>query len=134
MSTIAATPSTDRVPWARRGAQLLLAVPLGGFQLVASIAFTFADGVKNPWQVLLVAWAWSMSVTCIFVGVRLGRSARLQRLAAGALAAQLAFCAVKLTVYHESASFVFGGIVLAAAALLALSRRGISPVRRPIAT
>ena len=123
MSTVAAAPSHRRAPWARRGAQLLLAVPLGCFQLVASIAFTVADGVKNPWQGLIVAWAWSMSVTCIVVGVRLARSDRMRRLAAGALAAQLGFCTVKLTVYHESASFVFGGIVLAAAALLALSRR-----------
>lgn len=129
MSGIVVTPSTSRTPWARRGAQLLLVVPLGGFQLVASIVFTFTDGVKTPWQALVVAWAWSMSVACIAIGTRLGRGTRLHRLAAAALAAQLAFCAIKLTVYHESASFVFGGIVLAAAALLALSRPRPRPLR-----
>lgn len=124
MSAVSALPSIRRTPWALRGAQFLLAVPLGAFQLIASIVFTFTLGITRWWEVLIVAWAWSMSSCCLAIGVRLARSERMYRLAGFALAAQLAFATVKLTVYHESASFVFGGFVLAAAALLALSRRG----------
>jgi hypothetical protein len=127
MTSLAAPAAAlaPRIPRTLRAAQLLLAVPLGIFQLAASVVFTVTLGVDTPWQVGVVAWAWTMSAACAVVAFRLARDGRARRAAFALLALQLGFSFVKLTVYHESASFVFAGVALAAAALLALRRAAL---------
>ena len=129
MSTVTATSPTAarrRVPLSVRGAQLMFLVPLGTFQLAASTYFLTTLGVDGPLDVLVGAWAVAMSAAGAVTGLVLGRGRlRTLRVALGLLAAQTAFGTIKLTVYGESASFVFFGFVVVAAALLALpaSRR-----------
>ena len=114
-----------RVPGTVRAAQVLFLVPLGAFQLVASVVFSITMGLHGA-EYLVAAWAILMAAAGVFTGLGLGRGDdRVIRLASGLLAAQAAFGLVKLTVYHESASFVFFAFTVACAVLLILpaSRR-----------
>jgi len=110
---------TQRPPLTIRGAQLLLFVPLGLFQLVASIVFSITLGLHSAGDWTVASWAWVMSASCAVTALRLGRQeAVVLRTALLLLAAQAGFSVVKLAVYHESASFVFMTFVVTAAGLL----------------
>ena len=121
-----------RVPISLRLAQALLFLPLGLFQLGAYIAFTSTEGVHGAKDWLVALWLPPMALACAFVALRLGRDARMARVALALLTAQAAFCFVKLTAYHESAAYVFFGFVIAAAGLLVLpaSRRYVGSAAR----
>jgi hypothetical protein len=119
------TAVRSRVPRTVRGAQFLLLVPLGAFQLVATIAFSIAMPLSGK-DYLPAIWAPIMASACIVTALRLGRGgARVRTAAWVLLAAQTAFSLLKLTVYGESASLVFLALTAACAGLLALpaSRR-----------
>jgi hypothetical protein len=118
----AAVPRRRSVTPAVRAAQAIFLVPLGLLQLVASIAFSTADGLHGA-QYALAAWAAAMGAAGVGVGLLLGTGRPgVRRLAVALLPAQAAFSLVKLTVYHESASFLFLGFVAAAALLLLAAR------------
>jgi hypothetical protein len=111
-----------RVPLTVRGAQVLFLVPLGSLQLVAAVVFGVTGDLQAA-EYAVGAWAVAMAAAGILVGLRLGHGgAAIRRLAFALLAGQTAFSIVKLTVYNESASFVFFAIIAAAAALLTTSR------------
>ena len=113
-----------RVPPSIRAAQAIFLVPLGALQLVAAIAFSISDGLHGA-QYAVAAWAVAMGAAGVVVGLRLGAGGAATRRAAFALlAGQTAFSLVKLTVYGESASFVFLGLTAAAAILLLVRRSG----------
>ncbi len=118
-------PATQRVPAAVRGAQALLLLPLGALQFVAAAAFLIADGVHGAGDCAVAAWVLLMAPCSVAIAIRLGRRRATLRTALLLLAAESAFSAVKLTVYHESASLVFFGFIAACAGLLVLptSRR-----------
>ena len=71
-----------------------------------------------------------MSATCALLAVRIYRSARARRIAFTLLAAQALFSVVKLTVYHESASFVFLAVIAATATALGVRMRPVRYARR----
>jgi hypothetical protein len=128
MTTSASTEPTtvrSRVPIAVRGGQFLLLIPLGAFQLVATIAFSLAMPMSGR-DYLPAVWAPIMASACIVTALRLGRGTRrVLRVALALLAAQTAFSLLKLVVFGESASLVFLALTAACAGLLALptSRR-----------
>ncbi|MGI5246337.1 hypothetical protein [Dactylosporangium sp. CA-139066] len=117
------------MPFSVRGAQFMMLVPLGGFQLVATIAFSLTMSLSGK-DYIAVVWAPIMSLACIIAALRLrrGEPGRL-RAALVLLAAQTAFCLLKLIAFGESASLVFLAFVAVAAGLLALpaSRRHFNP-------
>lgn len=127
-TTTSLEPSTTmrpRVPAAVRGAQFLLLIPLGAFQLVATIAFSIAMPLSGK-DYIPAIWAPIMAGACIITALRLGRgTTRLLGVALALLAAQAAFSLLKLIMFGESASFVFLALTAACAGLLALpaSRR-----------
>ena len=108
---------------AGRVAQFLLGIPLGLFQLAAVLMFTFNGTVVTLQDWLVAAWGAAMSATCAVLALRVYRSARARRIAFVLLGVQLAFGLVKLFVYHESASFVFGAITAVALATLVVYHR-----------
>ena len=115
----------SRMPHSVRAAQLLLLVPLGAFQLIASIAFSLIIPMSGK-DYLVAIWAPVMAGLCVAVALRFGRGTpRVLGIALGLLAAQTAFSLVKLLVYGESAALVFLALTAACAGLLALpaSRR-----------
>ena len=103
---------------AGRVAQFLLGVPLGLFQLAAVLGFTFNGAVVTLQDWLVAAWGAAMSATCAVLALRVYRSARARRIAFVLLGVQLLLGLVKLFVYHESASFVFGAITAVTLATL----------------
>jgi hypothetical protein len=111
---------------AGRVAQFLLGIPLGLFQLAAVIGFTVTDPTIAGADWLVVAWGLAMSAACAVLATRIYRSDRARRIAFALLAAQALFSAVKLTVYHESASLVFLSVVVVTGALLAAYHRASS--------
>jgi hypothetical protein len=116
-------PKPPSVPLAVRAAQAIFLVPFGLLQLVAALAFSVADGLHGA-QYAVAAWAVAMATASVAVGLRLGSGGAAVRRAAFALiAAQTAFSIVKLTVYGESASFVFLAFGAVAAVLLLTARR-----------
>ncbi|MEV6923440.1 hypothetical protein AB0M46_02840 [Dactylosporangium sp. NPDC051485] len=123
MTTTTAEPTTAvrrRVPIAVRGAQLLLLVPLGAFQLVATIAFSIIMPLSGK-DYIAAAWAPVMALACIVTALRLGRGApRTLRTALVLLAAQTAFGLLKLIAFGETAALVFLAVTAACAGLLAL--------------
>jgi|1186.fasta_scaffold669931_2 hypothetical protein len=118
-----ATPS--RVPRAVRAAQLVMVGPLGLLVGVAATAFTASSlSTMAPWEFAISAWAIALAVVNVTAGLRLGRgSAAARRALLVSIGAQIAFGVVKLTVYHESASFVFAA--LDAVALVLLTRPSV---------
>jgi hypothetical protein len=114
-----------RVPAAVRGAQLLLLVPLGAFQFVATITFSIMMPLAGK-DYIAAIWAPIMAAACVVTALRLGRgSARTLHTALALLAAQTAFGLLKLIAFGESASLVFLAVTAVCAGLLALpvSRR-----------
>jgi hypothetical protein len=128
MTTTTTQPVTAvrrRVPVAVRGAQLLLLVPLGAFQFVATIVFSIMLPLAGK-DYIAVIWAPIMAAACVVTALRLGRgSTRTLRTALALLAAQTAFGLLKLIAFGESAALVFLAITAVCAGLLALpvSRR-----------
>ncbi|MGW5237698.1 hypothetical protein ACWEOW_02055 [Monashia sp. NPDC004114] len=122
-TTASAEPTTtirSRMPRSVRAAQLLLLVPLGAFQLVATIAFSLTIPMSGKDYVVAV-WAPIMASMCIVIALRFGRGTpRVLAVALGLLAAQTAFSLVKLVVYGESPALVFLAMTAACAGLLAL--------------
>ncbi len=119
------TTARRKMPASVRGAQLLMLVPLGAFQLVATIVFSIAMPLSGK-DYLPAVWAPIMATACIVTALRLGRgTAVLLRVALALLAAQTAFSLLKLLAFGESASLIFLAITAACAGLLALpaSRR-----------
>ena len=114
-------PGATRV--AGRVAQFLLGIPLGLFQLAAVLVFTFNGTVVTPKDWAVAAWGAVMSAACAVLALRVYRSARARHVAFALLGVQLLFSVVKLVVYHESASFVFGAITAVALAALFLYHR-----------
>ena len=108
---------------AGRVAQFLLGIPLGLFQLTAVLVFTFNGTVVTLQDWLVAAWGAAMSATCAILALRVYRSARARRIAFVLLGVQLLFSVVKLVVYHESASFVFGAITALALGSLVIYHR-----------
>ncbi len=108
---------------AGRVAQFLLGIPLGLFQLTAVLVFTFNGTVVTLQDWLVAAWGAAMSATCAVLALRVYRSVRARRIAFVLLGVQLLFSVVKLLVYHESASFVFGAITAVTLAALLLYHR-----------
>ena len=109
--------------FAGRVAQLLLGIPLGLFQLAAVLVFTFNGTVVTPKDWAVAAWGAVMSAACALLALPVYRSARARHIAFVLLGVQLLFSVVKLVVYHESASFVFGAITAVALAALFLYHR-----------
>ena len=110
---------------AGRIAQFLLGIPLGLFQLAAVLMFTFNGTVVTLQDWLVAAWGAAMSATCAVLALRVYRSARARRIAFALLGVQLLFGLVKLFVYHESASFVFGAITAVTLVALFLYHRAM---------
>jgi hypothetical protein len=108
---------------AGRTAQILLGIPLGLFQLAAVIGFTITDSTIAGADWLVVVWGIVMSTACAVLAVRVYRSARARRIAFAVLAAQALFSAVKLGIYHESASFVFFAIIAVTVVMLGAYHR-----------
>jgi hypothetical protein len=80
-----------------RAAQAIFLVPLGLLQLVASIAFSTADGLHGA-RYALAAWAAAMGAAGVAVGLLLGTGRPgVRRLAVALLPAQAAFSLVKLS-------------------------------------
>ncbi|MEV4511760.1 hypothetical protein AB0K00_22650 [Dactylosporangium sp. NPDC049525] len=126
-TTTTAEPGTAgrRVPIAVRGAQLLLLVPLGAFQLVATIVFSIITPLSGK-DYIAAVWAPVMALACIVTALRLGRgSARTVRTVLVLLGAQTAFGLLKLIAFGESAALVFLAVTAVCAGLVALpaSRR-----------
>ncbi|WP_433618665.1 hypothetical protein ACQP2P_21850 [Dactylosporangium sp. CA-139114] len=124
-TTEVTTTVRRRVPIAVRGAQLLLLLPLGAFQLVATIVFSIITPLAGK-DYIAVVWAPVMALGCIVTALRLGRGpAWALRTALALLAAQTAFSLLKLIAFDESASLVFLAVTVVCAGLLALpaSRR-----------
>jgi len=116
-------PKPPSVSLSVRAAQAIFLVPFGLLQLVAALAFSVADGLHGA-QYAVAAWAVAIAAAGIAVGLRLGSGGAAVRRAAFALiAGQTAFSLVKLTVYGESASFVFLAFGAVAAVLLLTARR-----------
>lgn len=114
------TAARRRVPAAVRGAQLLLLVPLGAFQLVATIVFSITMPLAGK-DYIATVWAPIMALACIVTALRFGRgAARTLRTALALLAAQTAFGLLKLIAFGESAALVFLAITAVCAGLLAL--------------
>ena len=111
--------------WAGRVAQFLLGIPLGLFQLTAVLVFTFNGTVVTLRDWLVAGWGAAMSATCAVLALFVYRSARARRIAFVLLGVQLLFSVVKLVVYHESASFVFGAITALTLATLFLYHRSV---------
>ncbi len=109
--------------FAGRVAQFLLGVPLGLFQLAAVLVFTFNGTVVTPKDWAVAAWGALMSAACALLALRVYHSARARNVAFVLLGVQLLFSVVKLVVYHESASFVFGAITAVALVALFLYHR-----------
>ncbi|MET7401806.1 hypothetical protein ABZS66_50830 [Dactylosporangium sp. NPDC005572] len=132
-ATEAPVATRKRVPIPVRAAQLVLLVPLGAFQLAATVGFSLTTPMSGR-DYAVAAWAVLMSLAGIVTGLRLARGGRAPRAALALLAAQTAFSLVKLTVFDESASLVFLAIVAVCAGLVALpaSRRHFAgPAARP---
>ena len=108
---------------AGRGAQFLLGIPLGLFQLAAVIGFTAAGATVTRGDWLVAAWGLAMSTACVVLAVRIYRSTRARVVAFAVLAAQAAFSLVKLAIYHESESFVFLAIIAVTAITLGVYHR-----------
>jgi hypothetical protein len=132
MSTTATTtaepgaPRRRKVPATVRVAQLLMLIPLGAFQLVATIVFLIILPVSGGGDLFVAIWAPIMELACVITALRMGRGGpRIRTVALVLLAIQTAFGVVKLVVYGESASFIFLGFIAVCAGLLALpaSRR-----------
>ena len=117
--TMTITPSTV----AGRTAQFLLGIPLGLFQLGAVIVFTWTDPTIVGGDWFVVGWGLVMSSACAVAAAFIYRSARARRVAFALLGAQAVFSVVKLTVYHESASFVFLAVIAATAIALVAYHR-----------
>ena len=111
--------------WAGRVAQFLLGIPLGLFQLTAVLVFTFNGTVVTLRDWLVAGWGAAMSATCAVLALFVYRRARARRIAFVLLGVQLLFSVVKLVVYHESASFVFGAITALTLATLFLYHRSV---------
>jgi hypothetical protein len=110
-------------PLTVRAAQAIFLVPFGLLQLVAALAFSVADGLHGA-QYAVAAWAVAMAAAGVVVGIRLGSGdAAVRRAAFALLAGQTAFSLAKLTVYGESASFVFLALGAVPAVLLLSARR-----------
>ena len=118
-----AAPGATR--WAGRVAQFLLGIPLGLFQLTAVLVFTFNGTVVTLRDWLVAGWGAAMSATCAVLALFVYRSVRARRIAFVLLGIQLLFSVVKLVVYHESASFVFGAITAVTLAALLLYHRSV---------
>src|SRR5215203_3614446 len=100
------TSARRRIPAAVRGAQVLMLIPLGAFQLIATIAFSVLMPLSGK-DYLPAIWAPIMATACIVTALRLGRgTAVVLRVALGLLAAQTAFGLLKLLAFGESASLV----------------------------
>ena len=98
---------------ALRGAQTLLILPLGALQLLAVLVFS-VSGDLSAAGYLVAAWAASMAIAGVALGLVLPwRTERIRDAVRVLLLCQIAFTAVKLTVYGEPAGLVF----LAVAAL-----------------
>lgn len=121
--SVSGAPPRRATRVAGRVAQFLLGIPLGLFQLTAVLVFTFNGTVVTLQDWLVAAWGAAMSATCAVLALRVYRSARARRIAFVLLGVQLAFSVVKLVVYHESASFVFGAITAVTLATLFLYHR-----------
>jgi hypothetical protein len=104
-------------------AAMLLRHSLGLFQLAAVLVFTFNGTVVTLQDWAVAAWGALMSAACAVLALRVYRSARARHVAFVLLGLQLLFSVVKLVVYHESASFVFGAITAVALAALFLYHR-----------
>jgi hypothetical protein len=113
----------DAARVAGRVAQFLLGIPLGLFQLTAVLVFTFNGTVVTLQDWLVAAWGAAMSATSAVLALSVYRSARARRIAFVLLGIQLLFSVVKLVVYHESASFVFGTITAVTLATLFVHHR-----------
>jgi hypothetical protein len=121
-NTINVEPTTARrrMPVAARAAQLLMLIPLGAFQLVASIAFSITMPLSAK-DYLPAVWAPIMAAACILTALRFGRAtAVVLRVALTLLAAQTAFSLLKLIAFGESASLVFLAVIAVCAGLLAV--------------
>ena len=112
---------------AGRVAQFLLGIPLGLFQLAAVVGFSLTDKTIAGAEWLLAAWGFLMAAACAVVAVRVYDSARARRIAFALLAAQTLFSLVKLIVYHESASFIFFGIIAVTGGALTVYHRAPQP-------
>jgi hypothetical protein len=92
---------------ALRSAQALLLLPLGALQLLAVLVFG-VTGDLSATGYLVAAWAAAMAVAGIALGLVLPwRTERIREAVRVLLLAQVAFAALKLTVYGEPAALVF---------------------------
>ena len=110
---------------AGRAAQVLLGIPLGLFQLSAVLWFSLNGPMAGATDWLVAAWGIAMSASCTVLAFLVYRSARARMIAFALLGAQVLFSVVKLTVYHESAAFVFGTITLVALVALVIYHRSV---------
>lgn len=117
-------PTVSAAPRAAgRVAQILLGIPLGVFQLAAVVFFTATDRTIAGADWLVVVWGIAMSSACAALAIRIYHNERARRIAFALLAAQAIFSVVKLTVYHESASFVFLAVIAVTVAALGVYHR-----------
>jgi hypothetical protein len=147
MTTTAVRPPTRRDPLLT-GTRILLGA-FGTFKLAGTAYFLFfasAEQGGDPEGLLdwsVGVWSTALAVAFMVAAVRLGRDRRVLRVLAVVLLADLAFSAVKLTVYDEPEAVLFMTVDLVILGLLALiSRRpgaphvavptGASRFRRPL--
>jgi hypothetical protein len=124
--TTAKSNASNQARIAGRMAQFLLGIPLGLFQLVAVLMFTFNGAVVTPRDWFVAVWGIIMSTSCALLALRIFRSASARRVAFALLGAQGLFSSVKFLVYHESAGLVFALIVALTLAVLVVYHRGVS--------
>jgi hypothetical protein len=92
---------------ALRGAQALLLLPLGALQLLAVLVFSVRGDLSTAGY-LVAAWAASMAIAGIALSLVLAwRTERIRSAVHVLLLCQVAFAALKLTVYGEPAGLVF---------------------------
>jgi len=120
-------PKIVGVPRAVCVAKVLIVAPLGLLVAVAAVAFAAAAPPSSlsagDWAV--GAWALATAAVNVAFGPRLGRGSEVARRALlVAAATHIAFSSVKLTIYHESSSYVF--MALDATVLALLTRRSVS--------
>lgn len=128
MTTLARPVADTGRPAMLMTTRVLLAL-FGTLKLASTTFFLFfasAEAGGDPqglfdWSV--GAWSYVMGASYVLIALRLGRDRRIVPLAVGLSVADLAFSAVKIGVYHESAGIPFAVVTLVLLALVMVSTR-----------
>ena len=133
MTTLARPADTT----SRRGTLLtttrVLLVLFGTLKLASTtyfLLFASAEAGGDPQGIFdwtVGVWSYVMGLSYVLIALRLGHDRRILPLAVVLSGADLAFSAVKIGVYHESAGIPFAVVTLVLLALLVVSTRPRRP-------